>query len=169
MNRALTVAVVACTVAWPAAAQQTSGNTPLVPFNPSASGPVVGFGPNGATLRCRDGSYPAAGAPDTACDGKGGVMVRWPLRKQPPAAQPQVRATAPAIPAEARQVPDTTPPAGFVSNAERREQAKRATGRPPEGATLLCRDGTYVVRDTVAARCAANGGLATRLVTPRTP
>lgn len=145
---------------------------------PSASakpvtGPVVGYGPNGATLRCRDGSYPAAGAADSACEGKGGVAQRFPVRRhQPGAAAAAVAAREAAVASPARQrpavqEPTPAPPAGFESAAAYRERmARSGSSRPPEGATLLCNNGTYIVRDTVAARCGQHGGVQLRFPSP---
>lgn len=139
--------------------------TPATP--PAASKPVAGaqgFGPNGATLRCRDGSYPAAGAPDSACDGKGGVLVRYPSRPVRPAKA--VAAPAAGSAAAARTEPTATPaPADFVPFSEvqaRVEGDKARRARPPEGATLLCQDGSYVVADTASIRCQQKGGVRAR-------
>lgn len=123
----------------------------------------LGSGPNGATLRCKDGSYPAAGAADSACDGKGGVLVRFPVRRTP---QPPAAVSAPTRPTVQRAAArDTTPPAGFVPWRERRARAaeESAQQRMPEGATLRCTDGTWVVRDTTSVRCAAHGGVQLRI------
>lgn len=142
--------------AQPARAQQTET---AVPVN------GTGRGPNGATLRCKDGSYPAPGAADSACDGKGGVLVRFPARRTPP---PPAAAAAPTRPAPPRTVRDTTPPEGFVPWRERRARAaaEDAQLRIPEGATLRCRDGEWILRDSTTARCAAHGGVQLR-VAPR--
>lgn len=141
----------------PASAQQAPRSAP--------DSAVVGHGPNGATLRCRDGSYPSAGAPDSACDTKGGVLARFPVVRRP-AATPaaQVRKAPPARDPRLT-TRDTTPPEGFVTHEEMRRQVQAANargGRPPEGATLLCANGTYVVADTAAARCAQAGGVRLR-------
>ncbi len=147
-------------------------STPATAAKP-VSGTVVGYGPNGATLRCRDGSYPAPGAADTACDGKGGVAQRFPVRRHQPgaaaaaAAAREAAVTAPARQRPAVQEPVATPPADFESAAAYRERMARAgASRPPEGATLLCNNGTYIVRDTVAARCAQHGGVQLRFASP---
>lgn len=115
-----------------------------------------GLGPNGATLRCRDGSYPVAFAPESACDGKGGVMVKFRVTGSPaPIPVPAAPAAPPAI---VEPVP-TRPPSRaneFVPAPER-----------PQGATLLCRDGTYIVADTSALRCAGHRGVKIRFTVPR--
>jgi hypothetical protein len=149
-------------------AARAQGAAPPPATAPAAG--ATGFGPNGATLRCRDGSYPAAGAPDSACEGKGGVLVRFPTRPARPAA-----AAAAPVPAgtEVRESPrEAVPAPGFVSFAEiqrRVEEDKARRGRPPEGATLLCEDGSYVMRDTASVRCQAKGGVRARFELPPRP
>lgn len=120
-----------------------------------------GSGPNGATMRCKDGSYPPNGAPDSACNGRGGILVRFPLRRYP---QPS---TAPRLVAAPR--PPSAPADTATANALLREppMVNRAreflpAERPPAEATLLCNDGTFVVRDTTSTRCATRGGVMLR-------
>lgn len=119
---------------------------------------VTGTGPNGAKMRCRDGSYEPVAAPENACDAKGGVLVRFPLRRVPQPAPRLPRISAPAVAAAA--------PAG----AERTADALRATAAsggkgevaapgPPADATLLCGDGSFIVADTARVRCAGKGGV----------
>jgi len=133
---------------------------------PPPRAPVAGaqgFGPNGATLKCRDGSYPAAGAPTSACDGKGGVLVRYPTRPVRPASP--AAASVSETPEVRSSTREAVPEPGFVSFAEiqrRVAEDKARGGRPPEGATLLCEDGTYVIRDTTSVRCQAKGGVRAR-------
>jgi hypothetical protein len=154
------------------------------PDRPVAAEPIarvrtttVGTGPNGATMRCKDGSYSTATATaaTTACDDKGGVLVRFPLRHVPVAATAEQAATgAPSVrgPGARTIVPappaDTTLPAGFIPFSQKRAATDTLRG-PPVGATLLCTNGTYVVRDTTAARCATHGGVHLRLEPRRTP
>jgi len=150
-------------IAQPALAQRQETAVPA----PGMGG--VGSGPNGATLRCKDGSYPAPGAADAACDGKGGVLVRFPARRTP---QPPAAVSAPTRPPAVRAAPrDTTPPAGFVPWRERRARAaeESAQQRMPEGATLRCSDGTWVVRDTTSVRCASHGGVQLRIAPAMRP
>lgn len=116
-------------------------------------GAVRGAGPGGATMRCRDGSHPAANAPTSACEGKGGVLLRYPVLRTPaaPAAGDGV-VRAPEVPR-----PAASPrPASVV--------APRTTDRaaPPPDATQLCRDGTAIRADTSATACADHGGQALR-------
>lgn len=125
-----------------------------------------GTGPNGATMRCRDGSYPAAGAAASACDAKGGVLVRFPVRATPqPRAQTTTARTAPA-----KAPRDTTTPAGFTPWKNRAAAAAAQNAVPaPQGATLRCQDGTWIARDTSSVRCDAHGGVQARIAQPPTP
>lgn len=131
------------------------------------NGPTVGrgTGPNGATMRCRDGSYPAPGAAATACDGKGGVLVRFPVR-----ATPQQRAQPAAVRAVPAKAPrDTAPPAGFSPWKNRAAAAASQNAvSAPQGATLRCQDGTWIARDTSSVRCAPYGGVQARIAQPPT-
>lgn len=148
-----------------AAAQQASAVSPVRADSAyRAPADTRGAGPNGATLRCRDGSYPAPKAPDSACDGKGGVLVRFPLIPVP------ARRTDAAPARSLRTLPPgatlATPPAAPTAESRAAERVPAAV--PPANATLLCRDGTYIVSDTTAARCAAHGGVRGRFpVRPR--
>lgn len=166
-RRAIGAAFALCALAATAQAQQR-------PASQRATVPdsgLVGHGPNGATLRCRDGSYPSPGAADAACDGKGGVLVRFPLVRRPSAV------TAPAGTAAPARDPrltarDTILPDGVSTHEAMRRQVEAANalgGRPPAGATLLCVNGTYIVADTAAARCAQAGGVRLRFEPARRP
>lgn len=145
----------ALVVAVPVAAQEAAMTAPSTSDSSyRAPAALRGAGPNGATLKCRDGSHPAANAPASACDGKGGVLLRYPMLRIParPSAPAMVKApaaprpTAPARPTTLRAEPPTTVP----------------TGEPPADATQICRDGTMIRVDTTAAACAARGGVAHR-------
>lgn len=177
LPRLLIGAALAAVMFAPDAAAQ--GAETAVPVGPAP----IGMGPNGATLRCRDGFLPPAGAPDAACQGHGGVLARFPLRRTPSRAS-EAQATARAE-AEARggaraasgsnaamaaARADSARPAGFEPIAVRRARAdslNRAANTPPVGATLLCTDGTWIVRDTTQARCRSHGGV--RLIIPPAP
>lgn len=122
---------------------------------------VRGSGPGGATLRCADGSLAAPGASDAACNAKGGVGVRFPLLRTPPAAAATSASTSsrPALPV----APAASPaPAGAAAPTRERTNAP-TSGRLPVDATLICVDGSYVRTDTASARCAAHGGVHVRL------
>ncbi len=132
--------------------------TPPVP-------PIVerteGSGPNGATMRCKDGSYPPNGAADSACDGKGGILVRFPLRRFPQASSVPRIVAAPAAP---RPPSDTATANALLREPPMVNRAREflPAERPPADATLQCNDGSYVVRDTTSARCATRGGVMLR-------
>jgi hypothetical protein len=169
----LTGAAVVALAAQALGAQATTeAPVSVLPAAPSAP---RGTGPNGATLRCRDGSYPAANSPDTACDGKGGVLVRYPVVRPSGEATARANAAAAAATAAARQerrrepADSVTPPPGFVPYSQRRAAARDTLRPPPDGATLLCGDGSYVVRDTTAARCQDRGGVQLRLEAAKRP
>lgn len=141
----------------PADARATSNAAVLTPAG------TRGAGPNGATLRCRDGSHPAPGAADTACADKGGVAVRYPLVPIPGAPPGEQRAAARRASSDAAQrkaaearvrAEPPAPPA-----AERRAATVVPVEPRPADATLLCHDGTVIRADTTAVRCAAHGGV----------
>lgn len=123
-----------------------------------------GSGPNGATMRCKDGSHPAANAPATACDARGGVLVRYPLVVVPAAVPAGERERVIPVPAGARPragVRDGGATAATAPGGTEGTGPQRAV-RPPADATLLCGDGTYVRADTTSARCGAHGGVRLR-------
>jgi hypothetical protein len=149
----------------PLAAQQEETAVPV-----DRTPDVRGTGPNGATLRCRDGFYPAPGAADAACAARGGVLVRFPTThnadrrgaslEAPRGAVAERRGTLPTPRADS-----AAPPAGVTPWAEQQAKAREEgrRGPAPLGARLLCTDGTYVVADTSSARCANHGGVQLRL------
>ncbi len=117
-----------------------------------------GAGPNGATLKCRDGSHPAANAPSSACDGKGGVLLRYPMLRTPASANASANASA-VVRAPAPPRPVAAPRQPTVRGAP---TPTVPLGPPPEDATMACRDGTMIRRDTTTAACASHGGIALR-------
>lgn len=154
------------------AQQATPEGATAAPSTRPAPPPAVarGTGPNGATLRCGDGSHPAAGAADAACDGKGGVALRYPLVLTPRAGSARVAPPA-AQSRAARPARDTTPPPGFTSWQQHQAnvRAENAQATPPAGARLRCGDGSWIVSDTTSARCAGKGGVTLRLAAPVAP
>lgn len=137
---------------------------------PAAGAPTVrGTGPNGATMRCRDGFYPAPGAADAACAERGGVLVRFPTINNAERRQQSVEqggAVAERRGEPAPELRDTTkPPPGVVPFAEQQAKAREEAARPavPANARLLCMDGTFIVADTSATRCTQHGGVRVRL------
>ncbi len=154
-------AVVAAQAATPAQATTPAPPAAMAasPASPTVPGETLtGSGPNGATMRCRDGSYPAPLAPDSACEGKGGILVRFPVLRRP-APRPAVKVTpAPALPGDEAA---STAPSVETPTASRANIVIPAP-RVPDGATMQCRDGSFVVADTSATRCSARGGVHVR-------
>jgi hypothetical protein len=154
------LAAALCAMPTVALAQQSESAVPVGgPVRPAPR--AEGTGPNGATMRCRDGTHPAATAPATACDARGGVLVRYPMRVTPQAAP------ARPAPAAARQAIQTrpAPDSSIVPWRQRtaQDRAAEAAARPPAGATLHCNDGTWIARDTSSTRCSPHGGVKTRI------
>jgi hypothetical protein len=176
-------ATLAAAAACAVLASPVDAQTPQTPPATETAVPAPGMGgtgsgPNGATLRCKDGSYPAPGAADSACDGKGGVLVRFPVRRAPELRAAGEARTEPAAVRQAREArarqgaaPDTTPPEGFVPWRDRRARAaeEATAARMPAGATMRCADGTWIVRDTTSSRCAPHRGVELRIGTPAQP
>ncbi|MCC7001172.1 MAG: hypothetical protein IT357_03360 [Gemmatimonadaceae bacterium] len=156
---ASTVAAQSTPATQPAAAARAATPRPAAPAER-----IEGAGPNGATLRCRDGSYPAVGAPDSACEGKGGILVRFPIRRFPVAAPAPSVVAAPPLAA----APVDTATAAALREPPMTSRAKEfiPAPRPPANATLQCQDGTFVVSDTSATRCATRGGVLVRFPPP---
>ncbi len=151
-----------------AAAQAPAPSSPAAATAPQAALPgetLIGTGPNGATMRCRDGSYPSPDAAASACDSKGGLLVRFPVRRVPaPASARPARLPAPAMPAPVASPAESAPTGEtFQMRANVFVPAERA----PAGATLQCVDGTFIVADTTRARCATRGGV--RVTFPAKP
>lgn len=152
-------------------AQGTEGAEAMRVRSPEASyrAPAAtrGSGPGGATMRCKDGSHPAADAPATACDARGGVLVRYPLVVVPapvPAGETERVIPVPAGARPREGARDRGPAATARAGAATEEAGPRRAARPPADATLLCGDGTYVRADTASARCGAHGGVKLRLL-----
>lgn len=157
-------ALVTTTATIPLAAQQrapasvpatagASANAAAPARPPRPAETVTGTGPNGAKMRCKDGSYQPVSAPDSACEAKGGVLVRFPLRRVPERAPRPPLISAPAVTAAA-------PDSGAARAAtERGPKGAVAAPRPPDGATLMCGDGSFIVADSSPARCAGKGGV----------
>lgn len=131
------------------------------PARARAADRVTGTGPGGATLRCRDGSYLVGPTEEGACATKGGLLVRFPLRRVP---ERTVRPQAAPVPELPARTPDAVPADAVLEN---RARVVIPAEQPPANATFLCRDGTYIVADTSRARCAAHRGV--RLTFPAKP
>lgn len=151
---------------------------PSKPAAPAAPTPIVDkTRPDGALIRCNDGTWAPKGATVAACETHGGLAYRLPEIIAPPA--PLARPDA--------STPKFTPrpaPSGALSSEERAQrnadaaaaQAKSikttrvmAPTAPPADATLACKDGTYLSGQAEAARCDAHGGLAVFLPAARRP
>jgi hypothetical protein len=100
--------------------------------------------PANAIARCADGTFVVPPSDASACANRGGARVIMPGRGTPPA--PVARAVTAQATVRAAPVPAAAPPAG---------------------ATMLCRDGTYLSGAPSAGRCDANGGLVAILPAPR--
>jgi hypothetical protein len=131
------------------------------PARPPIVERTEGSGPNGATMRCKDGSYPPTGALDSACDGKGGILVRFPLRRFPEASKTPRVIAAPTPP---RAAADTATSAALLREPAMVNRAKEflPAARTPDNATMQCTDGTFIVADTSSTRCATRGGVLVR-------
>ena len=127
-----------------------------------------GAGPNGATMRCKDGTHPPATAPASACDARGGVLVRYPSLTAPAAPASGGEETVIPVPRGARGAEgamaarDGRGGGATAAGRDAGRDAPRRVTRPPADATLLCTDGTYVRADTTSARCGAHGGVRLR-------
>jgi len=104
----------------------------------AAAGPVVP--PAGAVARCRDGTFIVAPSDASACSTHRGVGVVFPQRSAPP---------RPA----ARPVPVA--------------QVAAPSDAPPSGATMRCKDGTWLAGAPAEGRCEGHGGTAVVLPAPR--
>jgi hypothetical protein len=132
----------------PLMAQEPPRTLPAASPPPPAPAPAPKLlpPPPEAVAQCNDLTFVVPPAQPAACGTRGGVKLTLPgLRRAPapPAAAPSVRAA-------------TTQPA---PNA--RDDA------PPAGATMRCRDGTWLSGTPSDSRCDRNGGLAVILPAPR--
>ena len=174
-SRRVATLIALTTLASASVAAQTPASKPGATAARAAESPrspiverTEGSGPNGATMRCKDGSYPPNGAPDSACDGKGGILVRFPLRRFPQASNAPKLVAAPPAP---RAAVDTATANALLREPPMVNRAKEflPAERPPANATLQCNDGSYVVNDTTSTRCATRGGVMTRFAPVRRP
>ena len=150
----------------PAFAQQAV--TPPTPPPAPAAPAVNTTRPPGSIMRCKDGSWAPAGATGSACDAHQGLAYRFPVITPPPAAKPRPEADAPKL---------APPPApqGMSAPVENSSSvmsassagAPRRPPTPPDGATLLCMDGTYLTGAAEPGRCQSYGGLTAILAKKR--
>lgn len=90
--------------------------------------------PANAVAQCRDGSFIVAPSEPSACSSHGGVHIVLPHRAAPAPSAARVNVLA--------------------------SLTAMAPATPPAGATMRCKDGTFLSGAPDAARCDANGGLA---------
>lgn len=105
--------------------------------------------PANAVALCGDGGYVVAPALPAACGQRGGLRL--------------------TLPAARGQTPADVAPGRAPAQASATLQAPRPPETPPAGATMRCKDGTWLSGTADAARCANNGGLLVILPPARTP
>jgi hypothetical protein len=104
--------------------------------------------PANAVALCKDGTYIVSPGAASACASHRGLQAVLPRRTAPPA--PSAAAAAVTAPAAVRSVAP-------------------APTAPPAGATMGCKDGTFLGGTPNASACAGHRGLAVVLPAPRTP
>ncbi len=117
-----------------APAQAAPASPPPTAVAPATAAPTL-VPPADAVALCNDRTVVVAPAQPSACSARGGVKVLLPGPRPAPAAP--VRAAAPA---------QVAAPASAVT--------------PPAGATMRCKDGTWLSGTPDAQRCRDKGGLA---------
>jgi len=127
----------------PSAARPALAPAPARPGVPPDSirpkAAVTAAAPAGAVALCRDGTYLVPPSAVSDCSSHRGLQAAMPQRAAPPsagAAQARVQAT----------------PSVALANAA-----------PPAGATMRCKDGTYLSDRPSADACSGRGGLAAAL------
>ncbi|MDQ8155596.1 MAG: hypothetical protein P3B98_13160 [Gemmatimonadota bacterium] len=142
-----------------ASSQDAQSTKPPAP--PAPTRPAVDLKkPDGATIKCKDGSWAPKGADASACDAHRGLAYRLPEITTPPAAKPrpdagQARPTPPNAPEVVGGARDASGSARSSADIAERP----AAAPPPSNAVMLCRDGTYLSGERVASRCDSHGGL----------
>lgn len=151
--------LLAVPVGAPLAAQEPVRPMPAASAPPPApaTAPKVVPPPVDAVAQCNDLTFVVAPAEPAACASRGGVKVFLP---------------------GIRRAPVPTAAAAAMRAADARSEARPATiprtDAPPAGATMRCRDGSWLTGAPAASRCDRNGGLAVILpvappAPPRTP
>ncbi len=142
--------LLAMTLVLATAAARASAQAPPPQLPPASTPPPAPVAarptpapPVNAVALCNDQSFVVAPATPEACGTRGGLKLTLPTR-QPPPARPS--AAQPAIQAGPSPM----------------------TATPPADATMRCKDGTWLAGTPSAARCDANGGLAT-ILPPKPP
>lgn len=139
--------------ATPPASAPSELPTTLPPASPAPAAPsapsaqlVVPVPPANAVALCGDGSFVQAPAGPAACGTRGGLRLVLPTRPSGPPPRP---------------VPELATPAVMAAPA--------AASQPPAGATMRCKDGTWLSGAPAAERCTDRGGVATVLPPERVP
>jgi hypothetical protein len=120
--------------------------------------------PDNATGKCKDGTFTSAETKQGACRGHGGV-AEWRGSSDRPAtvAVPAAAAAPASVPATAQPAP-AAPNAATGERGEKHESPAAPTvaapAGAPEGATAVCKDGTYSTSKHHSGACAHHGGVA---------
>ena len=113
---------------------------------PAAAALAVSAPPANVVAQCKDGTFIVAPGSASDCASRRGLQVTMTQRAAPPA--PVSRVTGAAA-SRAAPAPPATP--------------------PPAGATMRCRDGTYLGGTPTASACDAHAGLAMTMPVRGTP
>lgn len=134
----------------PLAAQEPPPLLPPASPPPTAPAPAPRLlpPPANAVAQCNDLTFVVAPSEPAACVARGGIKILLPGVRRTPA----LAAASPALRAATSQ-----------SAALARNDA------PPVGATMRCRDGSWLFGTPSASRCDRNGGLAVILPAPPVP
>lgn len=135
-------------LAGPLAAQAPRLPTASPPPPAPVEAPRLIAPPANAVAQCGDFTFVVAPETPSACAARGGVKV----------VLPGARAAA---------VPPTAPAAPAVRATAPQPAATLRDDAPPAGATMRCRDGSWLTGTPSASRCDRNGGLA--VILPSTP
>jgi len=149
MTRLVTGLLMAACALAPFALQAQAAPTAPAPASPPPPAPGVAAAPivppADAVALCRDGTFIVAPATVAGCDARGGLQVAMP--RQVPLLV--------FVPAAQAQTVDT--------------ERERAAAPPPTGATMRCKDGTWLTGAQDAERCANAGGVAMLVTQPLAP
>jgi len=133
-------------------ATQSSGSAAKTDKKAATAEAAPSTPPEGATGKCKDGSYTTSASKKGACRGHGGV-AEW----TGPAASSAPAAPAAAAPAPAASKGTKAEAAATTSAAP---AAKTSSNTDPTGATAQCKDGTYSHSKHHTGACSHHGGVA---------